>query len=165
MTNTAKTALIIGGGIAGPITAMALQKAGIDATVFEAYSRSADGVGGGMSVAPNGLDALDVLGLGDLIRPAGQPMTGIVMQDWMGRRLAEFGNPPGVPPMQFFWRSDLYQAINQEAARRGIRTEFGKRLVSVTEAPDSITAHFADGTTATADVLIGADGIRSTVRT
>ncbi|WP_460357270.1 FAD-dependent monooxygenase [Actinoallomurus acanthiterrae] len=67
--------------------------------------------------------------------------------------------------MRFFWRSDLYQAINQEAARRGIRTEFGKRLVSVTEAPDSITAHFADGTTATGDVLIGADGIHSTVRT
>ena len=167
MTNTAvtQTALIIGGGIAGPIAAMALQKAGIDATVIEAHSRSAEGVGGGMSLAPNGLDALDVLGLGDLVRPAGQPMTGIVMQDWAGRRLAEFGNPPGVPPMRFFWRSDLYRAINQEAARRGIRTEFGKRLVSVTEAPDSITAHFADGTEATGDVLIGADGIRSTVRT
>jgi 2-polyprenyl-6-methoxyphenol hydroxylase-like FAD-dependent oxidoreductase len=167
MTNAAvtRTALIIGGGIAGPIAAMALRRAGIDATVYETYPRGSEGVGGGLNLAPNGLSALDVLGLGDVVRPAGRPITAIVMQDWAGRRLGELGSPPGMPPIRFFWRSDLYRAINQEAARRGVRTEFGKRLVSVTEAPGSITAHFADGTAATGDVLIGADGIRSTVRT
>ena len=41
-----KTALVIGGGIAGPVAAMALQKAGIDAVVYEAYSSRADGTGG-----------------------------------------------------------------------------------------------------------------------
>jgi len=92
-----KTALVIGGGIAGPVAAMALQKAGIDAVVYEAYSSRADGAGGGLSLAPNGLDALDAIGLGDLVRPFGMAMTGIVMQDWKGKRLGEFGNPPGVP--------------------------------------------------------------------
>ena len=57
-----KTALVIGGGIAGPVAAMALQKAGIDAVVYEAYSSRADGAGGGLSLAPNGLDALDTIG-------------------------------------------------------------------------------------------------------
>ena len=42
MTHT-QTAIIIGGGIAGPVTAMALQRAGIEATVYEAYTTAADG--------------------------------------------------------------------------------------------------------------------------
>ena len=89
-----QSALVIGGGIAGPVAAMALQKAGIDAVVYEAYPSRADDAGGGLTLAPNGLDALDVIGIGDLVRPIGTPMTGIVMQDWKGKRLGEFGNPP-----------------------------------------------------------------------
>jgi len=159
-----RTALVIGGGIAGPVAAMALQLAGIQATVYEAYSGSAVGVGAGLSLAPNGMDALDVVGLRELVAPIGTPMTGIEMQDWKGRRLGEFGNPPGVPPMQLVWRADLYRVLYAEAARRGIDIEHGKRLVSATESADGVTAHFADGSSATADVLIGADGIHSTVR-
>src|SRR5262245_54128838 len=101
-----QSALIIGGGIAGPVAAMALQKAGIRATVHEAYSGTADGKGGGLSVAPNGMDALDVIDAGDVVRPLGVPMTGIVLQDWRGNPLGEFGNPPGVPPMQFMFRHE-----------------------------------------------------------
>ena len=57
-------------------------------------------------------------------------MTGIVMQDWKGKRLGEFGNPPGVPPMQFFYRRDLYRVLYEDGReRRGIRVEHGKRLV------------------------------------
>ncbi|WP_280664759.1 MULTISPECIES: FAD-dependent oxidoreductase [unclassified Kitasatospora] len=164
-TQKTHSALVIGGGIAGPIAAMALQKAGIEATVHEAYPRTAEAVGAGLSLAPNGLDALDAIGLGDLVRPIGLPMTGIVLQDWAGRRLAEFGNPPGVPPMRFLLRADLYRALYDEAARRGVRIEHGKRLVGADETADGATAHFADGTRASADILIGTDGIRSTVRT
>jgi FAD-dependent urate hydroxylase len=159
-----RTALVIGGGIAGPVAALALQRAGIDAIIYEAYPSRAYDAGGGLTLAPNGLDALDVIGAGDPVRPVGTPMTGIVMQDWRGRRLGEFGNPPGVPPMQFFYRSDLYRVLYQEAARRGIRIEHGKRLVGAAETADGVTARFDDGTEAVGDILIGADGIRSTVR-
>lgn len=159
-----RTALVIGGGIAGPVAAMALQQAGIQATVYEAYADSADGVGAGLSLAPNGMDALDVVGLRELVAPIGVPMTGIEMQDWKGRRLGEFGNPPGVPPMRLVWRADLYRVLYAEAERRGIAVEHGRRLVSAEETADGVTAHFADGSSARADVLIGADGIRSTVR-
>ena len=163
MSTRIRTALVIGGGIAGPIAAMALQQAGIEATVYEAYAHTADSLGGGMTIAPNGQDALDAVGLGELLRPLGVPMTGIVMQDWAGRRLAEFGNPPGVPPMQLVWRADLYSSLHGEAERRGIRIERGRRLVDATETADGVTAHFADGSEATADVLIGADGILSLI--
>lgn len=93
------------------------------------------------------------------------PVTGIVMQDWAGRRLGEFGNPPGVPPMRLFWRSDLYRALDEEAARRGVRIEHGKRLVRAEETTDGVTARFADGASAEGDILIGTDGVHSTVRT
>lgn len=163
MTNT-RTALVIGGGIAGPVAAMALQKAGIRATVYEAYHHTADGIGGGLSIAPNGLTALAVLDADEVVRRIGTPMTAMAIQSWTGKRLAEFGSPSGLPTMQFVWRPELYRALYDAAAERGIRTEHGKRLVEVTDTGEAVTAHFADGTQASADVLIGADGIRSTVR-
>jgi FAD-dependent urate hydroxylase len=159
-----RTALIAGGGIAGPVAAMALQKAGIQATVYEAYSGDADGKGGGITLAPNGMNALDVIGAGDVLRPLGAPTTGIVLQDWKGNPLGEFGNPPGVPPMQFMFRHEIYRALLDEAARRGVRIEYGRRLDGAEETAGGVTARFGDGTTATGDVLIGADGIHSTVR-
>ncbi len=163
MTDT-RTALIIGGGIAGPVAGMALQKAGIEATVYEAYGDTAGGIGGGLSIAPNGLNALGVVGVDEPIRRIGEPITAMVIQSWTGKQLAEFRGMPGLPPQQFVYRSDLYRTLHDEAAGRGIRSEYGRKLVDVTDAGGAVTAHFADGTEATADILIGADGIRSTVR-
>ncbi|MGH3390085.1 MAG: FAD-dependent oxidoreductase [Actinomadura sp.] len=162
--NDTRTALVIGGGIAGPVAAMALQKAGVQATVYEAYDSTADGVGGGLSIAPNGLNALEVLGAAGAVRRVGTPMTALVMQSWTGKRLAELGSPPGLPAQQFVWRADLYRALYDEAAGRGVRVDHGRRLVAATDTGEAVTARFADGTEASADILIGADGIRSTVR-
>lgn len=159
------TALIIGGGVAGPVAAMALQKAGIEATVYEAYPATGTAVGGGLSLAPNGLDALDVIDAGWRVRELGIPVTSMEMQDHAGRPLARFGNPPGVEPQQFVWRAELHRALAEEASARGIRTEPGKRMVRAVETETGVVAHFDDGTTATGDVLIGADGIHSAVRT
>ena len=159
-----RTALVIGGGIGGPVAAMALRQAGIEATVYEAHDSTADGVGGALSIAPNGLNALGVIGADDVVRRIGTPITAMAMRSWTGKQLGEFGSPPGLPPMQLVWRADLYRALYDEATRRGIRTEHGKRLVDVTDTGAAVTAHFADGTRATADILVGADGIRSTVR-
>jgi FAD-dependent urate hydroxylase len=161
----ARTALVIGGGIAGPVAALALRRAGIQATIYEAYPASAEGVGGGLSLAPNGLNALALLDLKDIVIGIGVPMAGIVMQSSTGKKLAEFGGGQADdPPMQFVWRPDLYRALHDGAARRGVATEYGKRLVAITEDSAGVTARFADASAATADVLIGADGLRSTVR-
>src|SRR5438552_6336044 len=54
-------ALIIGGGIAGPVTAIFLKKAGIDAELFEAWPYST-GIGGGLQIAPNGMHVLAEIG-------------------------------------------------------------------------------------------------------
>ena len=163
MTDT-RTALVIGAGIAGPVAAMALQEAGIRPTVYEAYPGTADGSGGGLSIAPNGLNALAVLGADEVVRHIGIPTTAMVIQSWTGKRLAEFGTVPGLPNTQFVWRAELHRGLHEEAARRAIPTEHGKRLVGAENSGYGVSAQFSDGTEASADILIGADGIRSTVR-
>src|SRR3954470_1282133 len=57
-------ALITGGGLDGPVTAIFLRKAGIDAQVFEAWPCST-GIGGGLQIAPNGMHVLAEIGLAD----------------------------------------------------------------------------------------------------
>ncbi|GAA1979647.1 FAD-dependent monooxygenase [Amycolatopsis minnesotensis] len=160
-------ALIIGGGIAGTVTAMALRKAGHDVRLYEAYDRSADGVGAFLTLAVNGLDALDALDLKDLVKGLGfdTPKMSLSLGD--GHRLAEFplgGAMPDGTVSQTVRRSDLYVALRDEAVRRGVHTEYGKRLVSASETADGVRARFADGTEADGDLLIGADGLRSQVR-
>ncbi|MEV5574907.1 FAD-dependent monooxygenase [Spirillospora sp. NPDC052269] len=166
MTNSTevRTALVIGGGIAGPVTALALAKAGIEATVFEGRPEAADGVGAMLSIAPNGLAALAIVGADEAVRKVGQPVPGVVMQDGTGRALADFHGFPGLPEALALRRADLFRALADHAIAEGIDIRYGKRLVNVVEKADGVTAEFADGTTATADILVGADGIRSTVR-
>ncbi|MBN4668551.1 FAD-dependent monooxygenase, partial [Pandoraea nosoerga] len=68
MTRRPRKALIIGAGIAGPVTAMFLTRAGIEAELYEAWPYST-GIGGGLQIAPNGMHVLAELGLADeLIR-------------------------------------------------------------------------------------------------
>ena len=64
MTQRPRKALIIGAGIAGPVTAIFLKKAGIDAQLFEAWPYST-GIGGGLQIAPNGMHVLAEIGLAD----------------------------------------------------------------------------------------------------
>lgn len=159
-----RTAAVVGGGIAGHVAAMALRKAGIDATVYEAYDTAADGIGGGLSIAPNGMDALRALDAEGPVTAIGTPINAMVMQSGTGRTLGAFGTPDGLPDQQFVWRGELYRALHDAAAERAVRTEYGKRLVGLDDTGDHVTARFADGTQASADILVGADGIASAVR-
>lgn len=158
-------ALIIGGGIAGPVTAMALRKAGIDSTVYEAYDRAADGVGAFLTLAVNGMAALHTLDLHKVVRGFDTPTMNLTMN---GKRLVDlgFGDPlPDGTTNQTILRADMYGALRDEAVLRGVPVEYGKKLVSATRDGDGVTATFADGTTAHGDLLIGADGLRSVTRT
>jgi 2-polyprenyl-6-methoxyphenol hydroxylase-like FAD-dependent oxidoreductase len=160
-----KTALVIGGGIAGPVAALALHKAGITPTVFEAYDQAASDVGAMLTVAPNGLAALRIVALEEPVQSAGHPLHEMVMQKGNGKKLMSVPTLPGLPPSCTILRSELLRVICEGVAKEGIDVQYGKRLVSVDEGADSVTATFADGTSATGDILIGADGIHSVVRT
>ena len=162
-----KSALVIGGGIAGPVTAMALQKAGIEVTIFEAYDGRAANVGGAFTIATNGLDALDAIDALAATEGLGFRAPRMQMYNADSKLIGTLAT--GIPRSDgvnstSFRRADMFSALNGETKRRGIRTEYGKKFVRYTDNGNSVTAYFSDGSTATADVLIGADGIHSQIR-
>jgi 2-polyprenyl-6-methoxyphenol hydroxylase-like FAD-dependent oxidoreductase len=162
-----KRALVIGGGIAGTVTAIALKKAGLDPVLYEAYDRTADGVGAYLTLAVNGLDTLGELGLRDVVRAKGFDTPRMAMLLGNGKKVAEF--PLGGPTTegtvsQTIIRSDLYLTLRDEAVRQGVTVEYNKRLTNAENHGDGVRATFADGTNADGDLLIGADGLRSQVR-
>lgn len=161
-------ALIVGCGIGGPATAMALQKVGIEAEIFEAYDSSAEGVGSFLNIASNGLDALRVLGAHRQVMGAGIPTPHMVMWSGTGKRLGTVANGMALEDgtvSHTILRSDLYRIIRDEAMSRKIRIRYGKRLTTFEDTGTHVTARFEDGTEATGDLLIAADGVHSRTRT
>lgn len=160
--------LIIGAGIAGPIAAMALQRAGMPSVVYEAYPHQAHEAGAWLSVAVNGLDALSAIELREAVIDTGFPSPKITFVSGTGKRLGELplGGTLGDGTITHtFKRAELYRVIYEEAAIRGIRIEHGKRLANTNLTGDGgVTALFTDGTAANGRLLIGADGLRSRVR-
>jgi 2-polyprenyl-6-methoxyphenol hydroxylase-like FAD-dependent oxidoreductase len=163
------TALIIGGGIAGPAAALALQRAGIDPIVFEAHPRTFTDIGSYFTVTPNGLSVLHTLNTLHLATAVGVPTSANLLWNDRGQRLASIplGNPLAEGTLsQTIKRSCLARILQDEAIRRGVRIEFGKRLAAALEnGAGQVTAHFEDGSQVVGDLLVGADGIHSRTRT
>jgi FAD-dependent urate hydroxylase len=161
-------ALIVGGGVAGPVTAMALQRAGIDTVVYEAHGPTGEEVGSYLTVATNGLDALRAIDAHGPVLAAGFPSPVNVLWSGSGRRLGTVSNggrSPDGTVAHTIKRARLYRALHRQAADRGIPFEFGKRLLDAGAGPDGgVVARFADGTQATGDLLVGADGVHSATR-
>ena len=165
----ARKALIIGGGIAGPVTAMALQRAGIESVVYEAYDTSAGlEAGAFLTVAVNGLDALRTLDVHEPVLAAGFPTRNMEFYSGIGKRLGEIpigGTLPDGTVTHTIRRADLYRVLHDEAVSRGIPIEHNRRLVDGGTMPDGgVVARFEDGTEAVGDLLVGADGIHSRTR-
>lgn len=169
-------AIIIGGGIAGLSASIALRRAGIESTLFERSPRLTE-VGAGISLWANALRALDHLGVGGSVRARGKPSAAGEVRRDDGRVLlrveyARFERESDLPPtLWMLHRAELIDALAQHVPSATVR--LGRRLVSVEQAlctPGStahagpVTAVFDDGSRVTRDILIGADGIRSTVR-
>ncbi|HYU00203.1 MAG TPA: FAD-dependent monooxygenase [Gemmatimonadales bacterium] len=161
-------ALIIGGGIAGPVTAVALQRADIESVVYEAYPANAGNAGAFLTVAVNGLDALRALDLHQPVMELGFSTRTIELVSGTGKRLGVIpigGVLPDGTTTHTIKRADLYRVLYEITQRRGIEVQHGKRLVDAeVHANGAVTACFEDGTRATGDLLIGADGIHSRTR-
>jgi 2-polyprenyl-6-methoxyphenol hydroxylase-like FAD-dependent oxidoreductase len=161
-------ALIAGGGIAGPVTAMALQRAGIDAVVYEAHVPGDGEAGSYLTVATNGLDALRAIEADKPVLAAGFPTPANLLLSGSGRHLGTASNGGRLADgtvSHTVKRARLYRALHDEAAARGIGTEHGRRLVGAEATPGGgVVASFEDGSRASGDLLVGADGVHSATR-
>jgi 2-polyprenyl-6-methoxyphenol hydroxylase-like FAD-dependent oxidoreductase len=161
-TNGRRRALVIGGGIAGPALALFLERAGIEAMVFEAYPRVGD-VAGGFQIAPNGLRVLAELGLADSLVAEGHPSRDMCFKNHLGRRIGLVETRSAGPAVNVS-RAAVHRILRAETDRRGITTRYEKRLTGVSIAGREIVATFEDGSTEVGDFLVGADGVHSRVR-
>lgn len=162
--------LIVGAGIGGLTTALALRRAGIGVSVYEQAPALTE-VGAGLTLGSNASLILQHLGLGAVLKDLGVvPGRGAVKDYRNGRVLVDI--PRGATQVERFGapycqihRHDLHQAL--VAAVRSADPDclhLGCSLVDFGQDDTGVTALFANGQTARGDVLIGCDGIRSTVR-
>lgn len=155
-------AVVVGGGIGGVAAALALHRQGVEVEVYEQASALTE-VGAGVSLAPNGLLMLEHLGVGPSVErlAAHHARTELVHAD---------GTPVAHAPEQFarpgrnkgIHRADLLSLLKDELPAGLIHT--GHRAVDFFQTASDATVTFANGATVTADVVIGADGIHSTLQ-
>src|SRR5690349_106007 len=159
--------LVIGAGISGSAAALALSKAGFPVTVSEAHPHAAADIGAFLTLASNGMLALGQLDAATSVRDIGFPLTQLRLLDETGAEVATTDLGEYRDPLAQFrclrW-SELSAALQAQVRGRGIPLRHGSRLVDAAEDARGVTARFADGTSAVADLLIGADGLNSTVR-
>jgi 2-polyprenyl-6-methoxyphenol hydroxylase-like FAD-dependent oxidoreductase len=157
---------IIGGGIGGLSAALHLLRAGFDVHVYEQAPRIGE-IGAGIQISPNASRLLIRLGLKPAMDRVGVLPQAVHQRRWddgrtlqrapVGRVVEEtFG-----APYYHFHRGDLAELLG--AAVPLERVHLGHKLAGLEEKGDRVVARFDNGVVAEADVLIGADGIRSTV--
>ncbi|WP_433501268.1 FAD-dependent oxidoreductase [Sphaerimonospora sp. CA-214678] len=148
---------VVGGGVAGSASAIALARVGARVTVYEAHEDPAGPVGSFVSLSVNGLRALDALGCLEPVQRAGFPVDRQRMWSGRDRLLADVprGRRSGDPLRSVtLMRADLIRALREEAARSGARIIVGRRV--------SGDSH--DPLISGADLVVGADGIWSATR-
>ena len=158
---------IVGAGIGGLALAGFLSRQGVAVAVYE-QARAFHRVGAGIQMSPNAVKVLRALGLEPHLR-----RVAFAPQSWSnriwdsGEHLFDFAYGAEAEakygaPYLLMHRGDLHEAL-ASAVPAGL-TAFNRALVGIERAGDGFTLRFADGGAATAEAVIGADGVHSRVR-
>ncbi|RKR90489.1 2-polyprenyl-6-methoxyphenol hydroxylase-like FAD-dependent oxidoreductase [Micromonospora pisi] len=156
--------LVVGGGIAGLATARALRLAGFRPEVTE-WQSAPMAIAGGIYLLGNAARALRELGLDGPVRPLGQVVGRQRFLDVRGRRLCELDNGlvwAGVGECRALPRADLHQVLLTAA---GGEVRYATGVDALELSPEGVEVTFDDGRQGEYDLVIGADGRHSTVRT
>ncbi|MEU2910188.1 FAD-dependent monooxygenase [Streptomyces massasporeus] len=159
-------AVVIGGGIGGLTAAVALHRRGLRVTVLE-RARSLQPVGAAISLAPNSLRALDVIGLGDEIRGlaawSGDGGLRAPSGRWLSRSSAEAAAARFGGPLVLLPRATLIERLTALLPADAVRTDAAAVLADSGGPGRAARVTTADGALE-ADLVVGADGVRSAVR-
>ena len=111
--------MVIGAGVAGPVAAVALQRAGFTTTVYEARDAAADELGAWLTLQVNGVDALRTLGIGHVADGLGFATPSIRFRSGSGKHLGNVGTGAALPDGTVgltLRRSELYRALPRRGA-------------------------------------------------
>ncbi len=157
--------VIVGAGIGGLTSAIACRRAGYEVEIYERVSKLRP-AGGGITLWPNGIKVLNMLGLGDKLAAISGRMEQMENRSHTDRQLScinlkHLEKKVGQRPYPIA-RRNLQQMLLDAFGLE--KVYLGRKCLAVEQDEQSVTAIFEDGTQATGDVLIGADGIRSNLR-
>ncbi|KAK4507778.1 hypothetical protein PRZ48_001513 [Zasmidium cellare] len=159
---------IIGAGLSGLSLALALQQQNIRVTLYEGRDAPLD-TGGGLMLHPNGLKALQAIGVYETLLEKAWPFDNIYVQNGItGEILQSIENGSvekyGMHAVRIYRYTLLDQLLNK-VRQSGIPIHFNRRYSHVvSETEQEVTWQFTDGGSASASILVGADGLHSTVR-
>lgn len=157
---------VIGGGLGGLATAIALRKQGIDAHVYE-RAKEFRPVGAGLALFSNGLNSLEAIspGIVENLKRASCPLNQSVFKKHTGETITQntvtYQEKYGQPTLLFWWwrlQQVLACALPPEAIH------LGYRCTGFEQDENGVTAYFDGDKSVRADLLVGADGINSPVR-
>jgi len=157
---------IVGGGLAGLAAARALATFGMKAQVFEAAPALGE-IGAAVNVSPQAVKALQAIGLGDRIAAVATASPGIYTRNMQTGEFLEFNDRHKNAarfgaPYYTFHRADLLDALASGLDHGAIH--LGHRLTGMEEASDHTVLAFGNGSEVAAEIVIGADGVRSVIR-
>lgn len=157
---------IIGGGIGGLTAGIALKRSGHEPVIYERAPQFGE-VGAGISLSPNAVKGLEMLGFGDFLKAkANEPLDQFLFHGLTGEKLLNYDRRAcretyGGAYYQMH-RADLLSGLIREFGKEDCRMDSGLAGFSQTE--QGVTLQFADGTNEQADIVIGCDGLRSVIR-
>jgi 2-polyprenyl-6-methoxyphenol hydroxylase-like FAD-dependent oxidoreductase len=164
-TTPRPTALIVGAGLGGLAAGVALRRAGWQVRVFEQAAQPRE-LGFGLALAPNAISALRELGVADAVLPDAIAPSSAEVRAMDGRVIRSVRLPrdavPGRDSAYVVLRPVLHGALLNAVGAEALT--LNAEAVGVESHADGVTVTLADGRTVIGEVLIGADGIGSTVR-
>ncbi|KAL2859934.1 FAD-dependent oxidoreductase [Aspergillus lucknowensis] len=168
--NTPRKAIIIGAGPAGLSVALRLhQTTDIHCTIYEIRPKPTT-LGGAVGIPSNGLRLLDRLGVYNALVKRGSSRSDFAVRSLNGTTLGRIGDVVAQPRAQTGFgymrvkRADVVDVLLQAVRAAGMEVSFDKRLTGIDEGGNRVNVTFSDGSTDTADLLLGCDGIHSSVR-
>ena len=169
MSHPIRRVLVVGGGTAGSVATLSMRQHGVDVVLAERQATWST-VGHGITLQGNALRALQQVGVADEVVAAGYPWAHVRFRTADGGLINEMPMPPlggddlpaGMGSMRFHLQRVLSEAIDASGA--DVRLGVGVDGIHDDGSSDGVEVTFSDGTSERFDLVVGADGIRSTVR-